>query len=271
MCKVIVLLMCLALAVSEGKNVTDSKVIQILANVIPEADTDITKNITTKLRLPEEMYWKAHSYITNSKAFKGISFEGTVKLIDELDTWEAPEEIQRNFPYFLAGYDYEDRPVWMAEVGKYNVRKWVERGDQDLKDLEKYCFQATVRIMKSMQAKDREGREIRQGVFVGDCEGLDMTQVAHIPTVVFVLTTAQTYRDIIAQALGQIIVINANYVTQIAADLARPLAGKLMENVEIYGTNKAKWSAELRRLLPDSVIPSWYGGSSSFKPLQLYG
>ena len=89
--------------------------------------------------------------------------------------------------------------------------------------------------MLSIQARDKPGREVREGTFVGDCEGLDMRQVSHLPSkfrcyetigvgncyravgltrtfvfsaVTFVLSTAIKYRDIIEQGLGRIIVIN---------------------------------------------------------------
>ncbi|CAG7717655.1 unnamed protein product, partial [Allacma fusca] len=57
-------------------------------------------------------------------------------------------EMEKLFPYYLAGYDYEDRPIWVAEIGKYNIRSVVERGPEGLNDVEKYCFQAAFRIFK---------------------------------------------------------------------------------------------------------------------------
>ena len=65
--------------------------------------------------------------------------------------------------------------------------------------------------------------------------------------------------------------IAANFVTQIAADIVRPFAGRLMERVDIYGTNKAKWTQELRRILPEETIPTWYGGPKDFTPVKVYG
>ncbi|CAG7837343.1 unnamed protein product [Allacma fusca] len=254
-------------------------VLLLVATVYADTDSnslqdDESKNSTSspsKYRLPEELYRKAFSFMVHSKVFKNFTFQQAVDLVDSLDTWEASDEIQRNFPYYLSGYDFDDRPVWIAEAGKYNVRKWVERGGDDLQNLLKYMFQASIRILKSFAAKDRPGREVREGVFFGDMDGFDMTQVTHFPTVAFVLNEALTWREFIDLAMGRLIVVNANYPTQLAASIARPIAGKLMERVELFGTNRAKWMAEIRRLLPEESIPTWYGGKSTFKPLEIYG
>ncbi|CAG7724575.1 unnamed protein product, partial [Allacma fusca] len=63
----------------------------------------------------------------------------------------------------------------------------------------------------------------------------------------------------------------ANYATKLAADIARPAVGRLMEKVEVYGTGRATWLPKLLKLFPMDILPSWYGGNKNFKPLLLYG
>ena len=31
-------------------------------------------------------------------------------LVLDMETWEAPEDMQKNYPYYLSGFDYENRP-----------------------------------------------------------------------------------------------------------------------------------------------------------------
>ena len=39
-------------------------------------------------------------------------------------------------------------PVWMAEVGKYNVKKWTEKGVEGEQELERFMLQAAIRILQ---------------------------------------------------------------------------------------------------------------------------
>ena len=67
-----------------------------------------------------------------------------------------------------------------------------------------------------------------------------------------------------------LIIFAANYATQVAIQLARPVAGRLMERVEVFGSNKEKYKPILRRRFPPESIPPWYGGSNDFKPIAVY-
>ncbi|CAG7731269.1 unnamed protein product, partial [Allacma fusca] len=126
------------------------------------SDSKIHETIETNYtRLPHGVYLKAYSYMKNSKVFKNFTFEEVIDWIDNADKWDSPD-LSKRFPYYLSGYDYEDRPIWISEVGKYNVRKVVERGPEGTADLERYAFQGVMRCLKSMYAKDIDGKEVRE-------------------------------------------------------------------------------------------------------------
>ena len=63
----------------------------------------------------------------------------------------------------------------------------------------------------------------------------------------------------------------ANYATRIAIEIARPVAGRIMEKLDVFGPIKSKYRAVLRRRFPPKSIPPWYGGDEGFKPLEVYG
>ncbi|CAG7833524.1 unnamed protein product [Allacma fusca] len=100
-------------------------------------------------------------------------------LTPDLDTWESPQWMQVNYPYYLAGYDYDDRPVWVVEMGKYQMRKLVERGPEALKNFTKYCVQAAKIIIKSHKDRNPDGN---RASFILDFDGLRFEQFAHIPS-----------------------------------------------------------------------------------------
>ncbi|CAG7731534.1 unnamed protein product, partial [Allacma fusca] len=110
--------------------------------------------------------------------------------------------------------------------------------------------------------KDTADSEVRQAVGLLDCEGLKVLQVTDLPTIAFLVRRIPIYFDLGSQAIGKAIFINVNHAAEVFLNLFRPVLGGIAENFEVYGNNKAKWMRELRRLLPEESIPSWYGHSS---------
>ncbi|CAG7828256.1 unnamed protein product [Allacma fusca] len=243
---------------------------QETTTVIPTTDLPPPVTLTAN-RLPVEVHRKIYSYTKNAKAFKNMTFEETMAFMNDLDAWEAPREIRERVPYYLAGYDYDRRPVWMVEVGKIDFRGLIEQGENTIANLEKYLLQSEINVIKSLQAADTPGDEIREALYIYDMEDFTMKQISHLPTVAAAVRFGKKYSDLTVQFVGSIVIINSNYATKLAADIARPAVGRLMEKVEVYGTGRATWLPKLLKLFPMDVLPSWYGGNKNFKPLLLYG
>ncbi|CAG7830304.1 unnamed protein product [Allacma fusca] len=132
-------------------------------------------------------------YLSKTSVYQNFTLEDTIHHVKEVDSWKAPKELQRKFPYYLSGYDYKDQPVWIGEIGKYNVKEQIQKGPEAARNLTLYLFQGIHRIYRSMWDKDAPGKEIRTAFFIGDCEGLDLNQATHIPTVSYhsMSTTSQ--------------------------------------------------------------------------------
>ncbi|CAG7827178.1 unnamed protein product, partial [Allacma fusca] len=58
--------------------------------------------------------------------------ENLVEDLDEIDSWEPPLNLQRAYPYYLTGFDEENRPIWVSEWGKFDLRKIVEGGNKSM-------------------------------------------------------------------------------------------------------------------------------------------
>ena len=67
-----------------------------------------------------------------------------------------------------------------------------------------------------------------------------------------------------------IVTFAANFAALQGVAIVRPFLGRLMEKVEIFGTQKEKFKPILRHTLPPQSIPAEYGGSIDFKPLAVY-
>ncbi|CAG7724624.1 unnamed protein product [Allacma fusca] len=200
-----------------------------------------------------------------------FTLEDTIHHVKEIDNWKAPKELQRKFPYYLSGYDQKDQPIWMAEVGKYNVREQIEKGPEAARNLTLYMFQGVHRIYRSLYAKDQAGKEVRTGFFVGDCEGLDLNQATHLPTVTYALETLRKYNDFLPLLVGHVVAFNVNYIATLAFESLRPLLGGVFDKIELYGPDKARYQAALKKWIPAETIPTWYGGNKEYKPIQVFG
>ncbi|CAG7829996.1 unnamed protein product [Allacma fusca] len=227
--------------------------------------------------LPKEVYKKCYSIMKKSRAFRNYTYEAIVEYLNEAEAFIPPEFLVHRFPYYLAGYDYEDRPVWVGEVGKYKVDDLIDRFLDFFPIFETWGVQAAINVVKSFVAREKEwpGKDIRQFVIMIDFEGLDVQLarkvLARPELILFGIKLTELYLDLGDATLAKVILLNTNYAVQIFIQLARPVLGELIERVVVLGSNKYKWKAELRRHLPKETTPTWYGGPEGFKPLVVYG
>ncbi|CAG7829995.1 unnamed protein product, partial [Allacma fusca] len=214
---------------------------------------------------PMALYAKAYSYMIRSKAFKNYTMEDSISFINQLYHWKAPQELQEKFPYYHAGYDQYDRPVWIGEAGKFDLPGQIRKGPETAHNVTQYLFQAVLRMGESLQAKDTPTKEVREIFGILDWEGFQFTQSLHIPTVNFALNLLHTYHDFLDLGLGHAVMINMNQVTKGLFERIQPALGDSFQKIEFFKSDKAEWMAALQKLLPSNAIPPWYGGSSDFK------
>ncbi|CAG7785559.1 unnamed protein product [Allacma fusca] len=64
--------------------------------------------------------------------------------------------------------------------------------------------------------------------------------------------------------------VNTNFMFKGLVEIARPIAGSLMERVEVYGPNKSLWLPKLLKKLPRDQLSPKFGGDKDFKPIKTY-
>ncbi|CAG7832872.1 unnamed protein product [Allacma fusca] len=103
-----------------------------------------------------------------------------------LDKWKAPKEMVEKFPYYVSGFDIEKRPVFVAEIGKWPVRQFVENGGEDLKNLDNHFKKFLRRVEIGPKAFFKESEMGASGsVVILDWDGFRLTQLIHEPTLQF--------------------------------------------------------------------------------------
>ncbi|CAG7834233.1 unnamed protein product [Allacma fusca] len=190
-----------------------------------------------------------------------------------IESWESPEDIAKNFPYYLSGYDSEDRAIVVLELGKWDVRSQAKKGGQGWIDLQRHAEKMIYNLKNSADKKnytDVVGNVTASGpddiVLIVDWDGFQLVQLFSPEAIAFVLKymgKMERFQEKIAYGLF----INVNPVANAAVTSMRPILGRFMERVDVYGTQTAQWIPVVRRRLPADQLPAKYGGSKDHKPL----
>ncbi|CAG7835492.1 unnamed protein product [Allacma fusca] len=209
------------------------------------------------------------SYVILAARFSSSLAEDTPKYSD-LDTWEAPPEIRNNFVYYLSGFDFEDRPIWIAETGKWDARKIFDAGGEQLEMLNKHIDQALYRFNKSLAIRSTPESPVTEGAVILDMEGYDMRQLGHSRTLQWVFQKSKDV-DAVAKRMAKGFMLNVNFIGERLINILKPVMGQSAARTDIYGTNNATWIPKLLRHFPKDSLPVFYGGSADFKPVAVYG
>ncbi|CAG7719173.1 unnamed protein product [Allacma fusca] len=188
-----------------------------------------------------------------------------------LDTWISPREISSKFPYYISGFDNENRPIFVIEMGKWDLRTTIEAGGKDLEDLELHILQLFYRMEQAGKYfRNGEEQGAEDVAIITDWEDYSLLQLASSPTVQFFLKHMAGFQRIQEQ-ISYGFFVNANSVASTLINLARPIMGSVMERIEVHGTQKSRWIPRLLRKFRTSQIPPWYGGQEKFSPIAIYG
>ncbi|CAG7734430.1 unnamed protein product [Allacma fusca] len=118
--------------------------------------------------------------------------EGSENTTESILDWEAPAYIKKQFPYYLSGVDYENRPVVVLEWGKWNPSKITEEGGEDLLILRKYADQMMERMRTSFYKQALNDPEAKDDLAVLiDFDGLDLNQARSPATVKFFIEMSE--------------------------------------------------------------------------------
>ncbi|CAG7825792.1 unnamed protein product [Allacma fusca] len=187
--------------------------------------------------------------------------------------FEAPQELQEAFPYYLSGYDESGAPIWIFQLGSWDIRKYVEIGGETLKNVEKVGKQMFLRFRESSRNRSEVNDGERTGyISILDMDGYPFRQIAHVQTLKFTLHMIQELGETVkSHDLKFGYVLNANQVFMTLWDSSKHFVGELHGYIEIYGNNPSKWKAQLLKQIPQDQLPEKYGGNKEHKFVKVYG
>ena len=127
-----------------------------------------------------------------------------------IDEWIAPAEIRKSFPFYLAGYDEEGSPIYVAKYGKWNFTEALasyssgDGGREELKNLVmKYLQQGIYSAWRHGMALNNQGI-----VVVCDWSGFTVANYLDDTAVEFCLAQMQML-DGIHHVLKHALIINS--------------------------------------------------------------
>ncbi|CAG7711647.1 unnamed protein product, partial [Allacma fusca] len=150
--------------------------------------------------------------------------------------------------------DEEDRPIWVVEFGKWNVRKTIEEGPRSQELLEKYIDQMALNALNSMNFT-ADPDTTPQIISIVDLEGFNYRQLASPQSLSFILKKFAFFSQAISKYVSVAYMVNTNFVAETMINLLRPVLGEALSRFEVHGTNKAKWMPKLAQKLPKDQIP----------------
>ncbi|CAG7821946.1 unnamed protein product [Allacma fusca] len=203
---------------------------------------------------------------SNNLDLVSIIFQG-----EDLDAWDPPRELQNAFPYYLSGFDEECRPIWVGLLGRWDLSKFISKGESSAKAMEKFIHQAAYRFATSIKNIPSGCEPVSGVVIIYDADGFNYRQITSGETISFVVNACKVFVPLVVQYFENVYFVNTNFMFKGLLAIARPIMGSLMERVEVYGSHKATWVPKLLKKLPRDQLPPTFGGNADFKPIKTYG
>ncbi|CAG7815057.1 unnamed protein product [Allacma fusca] len=192
---------------------------------------------------------------------KHMEWRATIGL-DQISTWELPKDLQGLLPQGFIGYDDNNCPIVLANIGKWGSKTVVANTNREdaIKPHWKMYEELKVRMRGRFTG---DGTPVTQVCFIADMNGLSLLQTTPQVLRAFV-DIVQAFEANYPEFLRTLFLINCPWFIPKIYSLAKPfLSAKTVDKLHFFGYNQEEWSRALRKQIPDSALPTDYGGSNN--------
>ncbi|CAG7716020.1 unnamed protein product [Allacma fusca] len=158
----------------------------------------------------------------------------------EYDTWTPPSDIAKNYPYYLSGFDDQNRPIWVLEFGKWDIRAALLKDEEYVKALDMHIDQATWNFFTSTVLRASPDAPNKEFIVLIDAEGYNLAQLNSAKAVSFVVRKL-TMITIATRFASSVYAVNVNFAAERLLSLLKPFLGREFEKFIIFGTNSAMY------------------------------
>jgi len=179
--------------------------------------------------------------------------------IDGITKWVVPEEIKNELKIYFTGLDKNGFPVYMAPVGLMDGRKMTgQKYKQDSIRFAYYLLELMLQHCKKLG--------VSKFTAIVDNEGLTFWKCAHWDTIQTLIKVFLDFEANYPETLRQAFVVNTPSVFWQAFNVVKPVvAGKTLDKIQFFDSDKTKWYPSLLEKLPEDSLPNEYGGSAKLK------
>ncbi|CAG5051254.1 unnamed protein product [Parnassius apollo] len=178
-----------------------------------------------------------------------------------LETWQAPEPLQKYFPSGTTGFDKEGSPIIIVPfmgLDVWGMLHSVTRTDiirMILRHLENYLASARKQSLE-------HGPAALKVTVLFDLEGFNIRQYAWKPAAEMVFTLLQIYEANYPEILKTCFIVNAPKVFSLAFSVVKKFMHEYtISKIKIYGTDTKKWQPQVLELIDRDQLPAHYGGT----------
>ncbi|CAG7818193.1 unnamed protein product [Allacma fusca] len=157
----------------------------------------------------QEFYKKAFSFAPYIGMFTNFTLQDMTNWVNDIVAWQEPLELKQNFPYYISGYDFDNRPIVIVEFGQYKIRELLEKGPRDVENLEKYIQKAGVNVLISMTPRNSSRKDVREISAILDIAGFQYSQGIHVPTLEFARKLTVQYGPLLNVGVDKVVIVNA--------------------------------------------------------------
>ncbi|KAM3961246.1 SEC14-like protein 2 [Aphomia sociella] len=181
--------------------------------------------------------------------------------LDNIQTWEGPEVLQKYFPSGSSGFDKEGSPVVIIPFVGLDVWGLLHTFDRTdiirmvLKHLENYLAITRKQAMT-------HGPAALKATLIVDLEGFSMRQYAWKPAAELVFILLQIYEANYPETLKSCFIVNAPKVFSLAFSIIKKFLHEYtISKIRIYSNDPKKWQAQILTLVDKDQLPVHYGGT----------
>ncbi|CAG7725552.1 unnamed protein product [Allacma fusca] len=177
------------------------------------------------------------------------------------------------YPYYVAGYDFDNLPVVVIEVGHWDylfVSKNLDKYAGEMDDF-RNNFHGCLRKMSQLNVtRESEEEENISGGFalLLDLNNFSLKHFMSSESAKLLLSFWKGFKQF-DDSIAYAFYINMNAVAENFALLSKPLMSKAFGRSQLFGTKNTSWIPALQRKIPTSTLPSWYGGEQDCDQIEL--
>jgi len=179
--------------------------------------------------------------------------------IDGITKWVVPQDIKKELKIYFTGLDKDGFPVYLAPLGHWDGRKMT--GQKYKEDTIRYAY-----YLLELMLQHCKKLGVSKFTAIIDNEGLTFWKCAHWDSIETVVKIIMNFEANYPETLLQAHLVNTPSVFWQAFKFVKPiLAGNTLAKINIFDSDKTKWSSSLLEKLPEDALPEGCGGTAKLK------